>query len=272
MVEIAKTRVITVGLSGPSSGGKTTVSRYLKSILPNSTIVHQDDFYRPEAELPLDPKTGLANWDCPEAIDFKALATTLEYVKEHGRFPDGFDSLEEKNPIGSKETSSPVPPEMLDTMRKDMLAQIPEDERHRTKFVILDGFILYVDETLCKALDIKFFLTAPYQTLKERRESRKGYATLEGYWEDPPGYFDDVVWPNYLVYNAPFVKLMEAIEAGCDTGVFDAANSSRSDSMTANIDIVSSGNATIHEMVETVSRLLARRLSQLTVFPEVANT
>ncbi|KAF9960214.1 ribosylnicotinamide kinase [Mortierella alpina] len=268
MIENAKTRIVTIGLSGPSSGGKTTVSRYLKSILPNSTIVHQDDFYRPEAELPLDPKTGLANWDCPEAIDFKALSATLEHVKEHGQFPDGFDSLEEKNPVGAKETSSPVPQDILDTLSKDILANIPEDERDRTKFVILDGFILYVDETLCRTLDIKFFLTAPYQILKERRESRKGYATLEGYWEDPPGYFDDVVWPNYLVYNAPFVKLMEGIEAGCDTGVFDAANSKRPDSMMANIDIVSSGNATIQEMVETVSRLLAKRLSQLTVSPE----
>ncbi|KAF9560759.1 ribosylnicotinamide kinase [Mortierella alpina] len=272
MVEASKTRIITVGLSGPSSGGKTTVSRYLKSILPNSTIVHQDDFYRPEAELPLDSKTGLANWDCPEAIDFKALTATLEHVKENGRFPDGFDSLEEKNPIGSKELSSPVPQEILDTLSKDILAQIPEDERDRTKFVILDGFILYVDETLCKALDVKFFLTAPYQILKERRESRKGYATLEGYWEDPPGYFDDVVWPNYLVYNAPFVTLMEAMEAGSDTGVYDAANSNRSGFMTANVDIVSSGKATIQDMVETVSRLLARRLSQLTLSSKIANT
>ncbi|KAF9964475.1 ribosylnicotinamide kinase [Mortierella alpina] len=263
MVENAKSRIITIGLSGPSSGGKTTVSRYLKSILPNSTIVHQDDFYRPEADLPLDPKTGLANWDCPEAIDFQALTTTLGHVKEHGRFPDGFDSLEEKNPVGSKETPLPVSQEILDALKKDILDQIPEHERDRTKFVILDGFILYVDETLRRTLDVKFFLTAPYQILKERRESRKGYATLE----DPPGYFDDVVWPNYLVYNAPFVRLMEEIQAGRDTGVFDAANSNRSDSTTANIDIVSSGNATIHEMVETVSRLLAKRLSQLPSVP-----
>lgn len=49
-----------------------------------------------------------------------------------------------------------------------------------TKFVILDGFILYVDEQLRNTIDVKFFLTAPYQVLKDRRESRKGYATLEG--------------------------------------------------------------------------------------------
>lgn len=49
-----------------------------------------------------------------------------------------------------------------------------------TKFVILDGFMLYVNEQLRNTIDVRFFLTAPYQVLKERRESRKGYATLEG--------------------------------------------------------------------------------------------
>jgi nicotinamide/nicotinate riboside kinase len=33
---------------------------------------------------------------------------------------------------------------------------------------------------------------------KRRRESRNGYVTLEGFWEDPEGYFDRVVWPNYV--------------------------------------------------------------------------
>lgn len=59
------------------------------------------------------------------------------------------------------------------------MAEVPEGSG-TTKFVILDGFILYVDEQLRNTIDVKFFLTAPYQVLKDRRESRKGYATLEG--------------------------------------------------------------------------------------------
>ena len=31
-----------------------------------------------------------------------------------------------------------------------------------------------------------------------RREARNGYVTLEGFWEDPPDYFDKIVWPNYV--------------------------------------------------------------------------
>lgn len=149
-------------------------------MLPNSTTVHQDDFYFPETQIPIDPRNGFANWDCPEAIDFKAMNATLNHVREYGEFPEGFDSKEDRNPVGSKTQSEPIPQSILDDLRDEILVLIPEEERWTTKFVILDGFILYVDEQLRDAIDIKFFLTAPYQILKDRRESRKGYATLEG--------------------------------------------------------------------------------------------
>lgn len=31
-----------------------------------------------------------------------------------------------------------------------------------------------------------------------RRAGRAGYVTLEGFWEDPPGYVEKIVWPNYV--------------------------------------------------------------------------
>lgn len=47
-------------------------------------------------------------------------------------------------------------------------------------------------------LDIKIFLRVSYEKAKARREARSGYVTLEGFWEDPKGYVDAVVWPNYV--------------------------------------------------------------------------
>lgn len=43
-----------VGISGPSSSGKTTLSRLLRDIFPASqlTILHLDDFYLTDAEIP----------------------------------------------------------------------------------------------------------------------------------------------------------------------------------------------------------------------------
>jgi nicotinamide/nicotinate riboside kinase len=47
-------------------------------------------------------------------------------------------------------------------------------------------------------MDIKVFLRVSYTKAKARREARSGYVTLEGFWEDPPGYVDKIVWPNYV--------------------------------------------------------------------------
>lgn len=51
-------------------------------------------------------------------------------------------------------------------------------------------------------LDIKIFLRASYAQAKARREARDGYVTLEGFWADPPGYVDKIVWPNYVAEHS----------------------------------------------------------------------
>ena len=43
-------KAVIVGISGASSSGKTTLARLLRDIFPNSFILHQDDFYKPETE------------------------------------------------------------------------------------------------------------------------------------------------------------------------------------------------------------------------------
>jgi nicotinamide/nicotinate riboside kinase len=39
--------------------------------------------------------------------------------------------------------------------------------------------------------DVRLFLRTSYETAKRRREARSGYVTLEGFWQDPPGYVKD---------------------------------------------------------------------------------
>jgi chloramphenicol 3-O-phosphotransferase len=41
-------KAVVVGVSGCSSSGKTTISRLLRDIFPNTFILHEDDFYLPE--------------------------------------------------------------------------------------------------------------------------------------------------------------------------------------------------------------------------------
>ena len=70
---------------------------------------------------------------------------------------------------------------------------------------ILDGFLLYSDpanpsipRTVTDLLDVKVFLRLDHERMKTRREARNGYVTLEGFWKDPDGYVDEIVWPNYV--------------------------------------------------------------------------
>lgn len=71
----------------------------------------------------------------------------------------------------------------------------------KEELVVVEGYLLYTNEDIIDLFDVSIFLYASYGTLEKRRASRSTYVTLEGSWMDPPFYFRDVVWANYLLYN-----------------------------------------------------------------------
>jgi len=75
-----------------------------------------------------------------------------------------------------------------------------------------------------------------YKKAKARREARSGYVTLEGFWEDPPGYVDKIVWPNY-VKDHRFLFLDGDVEgafdkATCEDMAIEAMPSTAEEDMT----------------------------------------
>lgn len=79
-----------------------------------------------------------------------------------------------------------------------------------------------------------------HKKAKARREARSGYVTLEGFWEDPPGYVDKVVWPNYvkdhsfLFVDGNVEGLLD--EAVCSDMAIEAMPLSAEDNMTKCLD------------------------------------
>ena len=71
-------KTLIIGISGVSSSGKTTLSRLLRDIFPNTFVLHEDDFYWPDTQIP--EKDGVQDWDCIEAIDVVGLQHALEYL------------------------------------------------------------------------------------------------------------------------------------------------------------------------------------------------
>ena len=187
-----------LGLSGPSSSGKTTLARLLRSIFPHTLILHEDDFYRPEEHLPF--RAGLRDWDCAASLDIPALVKALNFIRDNGRLPEWLVSKEDRNTAGEHG----VPAETIERL-EGLIAEWMQGKggsrlTSERKMVFIDGFLLFGKSMrdMREAIDIKILLRAKFAKVKERREKRKGYVTLESFWEDPPGYVEKVVWPAYV--------------------------------------------------------------------------
>jgi nicotinamide/nicotinate riboside kinase len=186
-----------LGISGPSSSGKTTLSRLLRDIFPPSKlfILHLDDFYLTDAEIPV--RNGIQDWDCLDSLNLPQLQKALEHIKQHGTSPDWLQSQEDQNSVGEHGVPEQEVGELRERVRSWFDGR-PEWENRR--ICVVDGFLLFSEDMkdICSLFDVKLFLRTSYETAKRRREARSGYVTLEGFWEDPPGYVDKVVWPNYV--------------------------------------------------------------------------
>jgi len=188
-----------VGISGVSSSGKTTLARLLRDIFPNVFILHEDDFYKTDTEIPV--KNGVADWDCLDSLNLPALEDALNFIKQHGHPPPDLVSKEDKNSVGKVDVDQSIIEDLRWKGSRWMFQNVPP-------ICIIDGFLLYSDgmKMIRDAFDVKLFLRTDFKTAKSRREARSGYVTLEGFWEDPPEYVDKVVWPNYVLEHAFLFK------------------------------------------------------------------
>jgi len=163
----------------------------------------------------------LQDWDCVESLDLSLLQSTLQHVKDHGTLPPDTFSKEDQNSVGDSHVSADILAQYHDEVRA-WLASIPGAGTSNTvrsvTIWIVDGFLLYPDPAarspaaaqspsrsqlaqlhhLTSTLfDVKLFLLSTRDQTLSRRAGRSGYVTLEGFWMDPPGYVEDIVWPNY---------------------------------------------------------------------------
>ena len=158
----------------------------------------------------------LQDWDCPQAVDWPLLLSTLQHVKQHGFLPLDSFSKEDQNEIGPTGISDEL---IKDYHQKavEWLQSLKSEDVQEVTIYLLDGFLLYpgldnaststtqallpedkIPVFLPQLLDIKLYVRTRLSNVLARRGRRTGYVTLEGFWADPPGYIEEVVWPNYV--------------------------------------------------------------------------
>ncbi|KAL6717413.1 ribosylnicotinamide kinase [Lecanora helva] len=221
---------ILIAISGPTSTGKTTLTHALTHILPlnphSLTIIHADDFYHPNSAIPTRADLdGLQDWDCAEAIDWERFWDVLVRVKGAGADVEevlggvraqggilggddeegGGDGVHAPSSSGGGrgggQTRGGVRVDVLEGLREEVGRTWPEELLRRRRIVVVEGILLFGATTPARfrdIFDIRILLRTTRAKARERREGRNGYVTLEGFWQDPPGYFDRVVWPGYV--------------------------------------------------------------------------
>lgn len=72
---------------------------------------------------------------------------------------------------------------------------VADGTKTRKMLLILDGFLLFKHKAITNLCDRKYFLTLTREQCWERRKNR--------IYDPPdvPGYFDKVVWPEYVKYE-----------------------------------------------------------------------
>lgn len=73
----------------------------------------------------------------------------------------------------------------------------------RIAILLVEGFLLYYSAVVRTLLDIRLFIRIPRNAMHKRRKERANYILDNGeVWQDPPFYFDQIVWPAYVEAHA----------------------------------------------------------------------
>ncbi|KAJ3568443.1 hypothetical protein NP233_g5714 [Leucocoprinus birnbaumii] len=174
-----KVKVVFVGIGGATCSGKTTLAKHLRRILPDSVIIHQDDFAPPQELVPVHPEYNVQDWDAPAgAISWDRLIGFLRRVKETGEIPPGHRSHDHLN----EQKDVPIPEDLRDRWVAEFQRIKEEREAGEEGTKIVWALIAEIGQfdrhqDVIAELDVRIMLRVPHDILKKRRHERHGYHT-----------------------------------------------------------------------------------------------
>ena len=177
-----------IGIAGPSSSGKTELSRQLIRKLPGTAIVSLDSYYRGMEEIPLEERKKV-NFDHPDALDWELLHLHLQSLASGSAFEE---------PVYSFAAYS----------RTAEIRRIEPSE-----FVIVEGlFVLYWPE-LRSMLDTKIYVETDPAVCFDRR-LRRDVAERGRTPESVREQYERTVRPSAEWFVHPTRKFADVVVSG----------------------------------------------------------
>jgi uridine kinase len=147
-MEAMKQTPLFVGIAGGTGSGKTTVSYKISSFFKNSCeIIAHDSYYRDRSDLTLEKRKEI-NYDHPDSLETTLLISHLEELKN------------------GKKVKIPTYNFSQHNRSKEVIVIHPK------KIIIIEGILLFENETLRNMMDIKLFVDTDADIRLGRRITR----------------------------------------------------------------------------------------------------
>ncbi|XP_022904121.1 nicotinamide riboside kinase 1 [Onthophagus taurus] len=176
-------KLLVIGISGVTCGGKTTLANELNKIFPNSKVISQDDYFLPidDERHVIIPHLNHINFDVSSSLDMKkmvesiqeSIASTENLVETNVKIIED-DLVTKINPSFDVQSS---------------VVQVAKNLH--INILIIEGFCIFADKTIEELCNLKYFVTLDREECYNRR--------IQRVYEPPdcPGYFEDCAWPEY---------------------------------------------------------------------------
>ncbi|MFU8842653.1 MAG: uridine kinase [Bacteroidales bacterium] len=179
--------MLTIGISGGSGSGKTTVVKKIVNSLPpgSVSIIYQDAYYRDNGHLSPEEKRKI-NFDHPSSIEFNLLIDHLARLK------------------AGETIGMPIYSYVTCARAKETTPILPK------KVVIVDGILILTNSRLRKQLDIKVFVDAdPDERLMRiiRRDIEERGRSFKQVLE----HYESFVKPMHLLFIEPNKRYADII-------------------------------------------------------------
>jgi uridine kinase len=178
---------LVIGIAGGSGSGKSTVARKVGEALSRSSVafLDMDAYYRNFAHLPMEERKRV-NWDHPESFDTVLFASQVRDL------------------CAGKSVLKPVYDFVTHTRSPQTEPVSPAD------VLVLDGILLFADETMRSLCDVKVFVDADADIRlirRLRRDVQKRGRTLD----EVIAQYLETVHPMHLQFVEPSKRYADVI-------------------------------------------------------------